>query len=339
VARRYNAGVELTFLGTGSGAPTRARNVSAIALQLPQRSEWWLIDCGEATQHQILRCQHLRLSNLTRIFITHLHGDHCFGLPGLLASRALALGGTSPVSIHGPEALEPWLKATLRATAMRFGFPVQIEPTQPGLLFDDGGFTVSSAPVRHRIEAWAYRVQEHDQPGRFNIESARALGIPEGPVYGRLKRGETVTLDDGRVVDGTSLVGPERPGRGVVFGGDTAWSQELLSLARNADLLVHEATYSHEERELADRASHSTALSAAKLARGAQVRELVLTHFSSRYEGNGERSVDDLVDEARTLFPRTRAAHDFLRLAVDRTETDTPEPSSQDGARSADLTS
>ncbi|MFY7953492.1 MAG: ribonuclease Z [Armatimonadaceae bacterium] len=331
--------MELTFLGTGSGAPTRARNVSAVALQLPQRSEWWLVDCGEATQHQILRCQHLRLSNLTRIFITHLHGDHCFGLPGLLASRALALGGTSPVSIHGPEALEPWLKATLRATAMRFGFPVNIEATQAGMLFDDGGFFVSAAPVRHRIEAWAYRIQEHDQPGRFDIESARALGIPEGPLYGRLKRGETVTLDDGRVVDGSSLVGPERPGRGVVFGGDTAWSQELLSLARKADLLVHEATYSNDDRVLAERASHSTALSAAKLARGAQVREMLLTHFSSRYEGNGERSVDDLVDEARTVFGNTRAAHDFLRVTVERFEPDAEGPESADVADSIDLPS
>lgn len=314
--------MELTFLGTGSGAPTRARNVSAIALQLPQRSEWWLIDCGEGTQHQILRCQHLRLSNLTRIFLTHLHGDHCFGLPGLLASRALALGGTSPVTLHGPEALEPWLKATLRASNMRFGFPVEIETTEAGTLFDDGGFRVVAAPVRHRVEAWAYRVQEHDQAGRFDIETAQAMGIPEGPLYGRLKRGETVTLDDGRTVEGRTLVGPDRPGRSVVFGGDTAWSQELQSLARKADLLVHEATYANEDRVLAERAAHSTAFSAAKLARGADVKALVLTHFSSRYEGNGERSVDDLVAEAREVFANTRAAHDFLRIAVERQEPD-----------------
>jgi len=298
------------------------RNVSALALQLPQRSEWWLFDCGEGTQHQILRSPQLRLSNLTRIFITHLHGDHCFGLPGLLASRALALGGTSPVVIHGPEALEPWLKATLRASAMRFGFPVDIVPCASGNLFDDGGFVVSAAPVRHRIEAWAFRVQEHDQPGRFDIDAARELGIPEGPVYGRLKRGETVVLDDGRVVDGKGLVGADRPGRSLVVGGDTAWSQELQSLARKADLLVHESTYSDEDRLLAERASHSTALSAARLARGADVRALVLTHFSSRYEGNGVRSVDDLVAEARSVFPNTRAAHDFLRISIPRMNED-----------------
>jgi ribonuclease Z len=326
--------VELTFLGTGSGAPTRSRNVAGTALHLPQRGEWWLFDCGEGTQHQILRTPHVRLSQLTRIFLTHLHGDHLFGLPGLLASRALAQGGTGPVRIYGPEPLEGWLRTTLRASGMRFGFPVTIETVRPGLVCDDGGFSVTAAAVRHRVEAYAYAVQERLQPGRFDIEAARALGIPAGPLYGRLKAGETVVLSDGRAIEGRTLVGPERPGRRVVFSGDTGPAAELVVLARDADLLVHEATYAESERALADRAAHSTSVQAAQTAREAGVQALVLTHFSARYDGGGEarETVDTLLAEAQALFPATRLAHDLLRLPVARQESAASTASNDDSS-------
>lgn len=311
--------MELTFLGTGSGAPTRARNVSATALHLPQRGEWWLFDCGEGTQHQILRASHVRLSQLTRIFLTHLHGDHLFGLPGLLASRALAQGGTGPVAIYGPEGVDSWLKATLRTAGMRFGFPVQVHVVKPGLVFTDGEFSVEAAPVRHRIEAYAYAVREAEQAGRFDVEAAQALGIPAGPLYGRLKAGETVTLEDGRVIEGASLVGPTRPGRSLVLSGDTGPSHELATLAYGADLLVHESTYAEPDRALADRAAHATATVAAEVARDAGVRALVLTHFSARYEsGEAEHNLETLLAEARAIFPETRLAHDLLRVSVPR---------------------
>lgn len=314
--------MEVTFLGTGSGAPTRARNVSATALHLPQRGEWWLFDCGEGTQHQILRAPHVRLSQLTRIFLTHLHGDHLFGLPGLLASRALAQGGTGPIAIYGPEGLEAWLKATLRAAGMRFSFPVQVHVVKPGLVCTDGEFMVEAASVRHRIEAYAYAVQEAEQDGRFDVEAARALGLPFGPLYGRLKAGEVITLDDGRVIDGKTLVGPRRPGRVVVFSGDTGPSVELRVLAARADLLIHEATYAEPDRALADRAAHATASMAAEAARSAGVRALVLTHFSARYEsGEAPVNLETLLAEARALFPETRLAHDLLRISVPRQES------------------
>ncbi len=313
--------MEITFLGTGSGAPSRARNVSATALHLPQRGEWWLIDCGEGTQHQILRASHIRLSQLTRIFLTHLHGDHIFGLPGLLASRALAQGGVGPITIYGPEGVEAWLKATLRAAGMRFGFPVTFCTIKPGELCTDGEFTVTAAPVRHRIEAYALAVREAEQAGRFEVEVARALGIPPGPLYGKLKAGETITLDDGRVIDGTTLVGPTRPGRTVVFSGDTGPAPELVGLAQGADLLIHEATYSEQDRELADRAAHATATLAAEVARDAGVQALLLTHFSARYEGGeSEVNLETLLTEARAIFPETRLAYDFLRVSVPRRE-------------------
>ncbi len=295
--------------------------MSACGVHLPQRGEWWLVDCGEGTQHQILRAPQVRLSQLTRIFLTHLHGDHCFGLPGLLASRALAQGGVGPVALYGPEPLEAYLKATLRASGMRFGFPVTFHIVQPGKIFEDDGFEVFAAPVKHRIEAWAYAFVEKDQPGRFDVDAARALGIPEGPLYGKLKRGETVALEDGRTLEGATLVGPMRPGRKVVFSGDTGPCAELVTLAQDADLLVHEATYAEADRPLADRAAHATSAIAAACARDARVKSLVLTHFSSRYEGGeSEINLDSLLAEAQALFPETRLAHDFLRLAIPRLE-------------------
>ncbi|MBB6053116.1 ribonuclease Z [Armatimonas rosea] len=313
--------MEITFLGTGSGAPSRARNVSATALHLPQRGEWWLIDCGEGTQHQILRASHIRLSQLTRIFLTHLHGDHLFGLPGLLASRALAQGGVGPITIYGPDGVEAWLKATLRVSGMRFGFPVTFVTVKPGEVCTDGEFTVTAAPVRHRIEAYAFAVREAEQAGRFDVAAAAALGIPPGPLYGQLKAGKTVTLDDGRVIEGSALVGPTRPGRCVVFSGDTGPAPELAPLAKGADLLIHEATYSELDRGLADRAAHATATVAAEVAREAGVHSLLLTHFSARYEGGeSEVNLETLLSEARAIFPETRLAYDQLRVSVPRRE-------------------
>lgn len=323
--------MEFTFLGTGAGSPTRQRNVSALALSLPERGEWWMVDCGEGTQHQILRASHLRLSQLTRIFITHLHGDHFFGLLGLLASRALAQGGASLVTVYGPAGLDNWVRASLRTGQMRFGFPVEIVPVIPGVLFEDDEIIASCAPVRHRIEAYAYAISEKPRPGRFDAEAARALGVPFGPLFGQLKAGQTVTLPDGRVISPDGLTGPMRAGRKVVVSGDTGYAPELVALAQNADVLVHEATYANGERALADRAAHSTSGIAAQVAREAHVRRLILTHFSARYSaqsrfdaGDGENGlpIADLINEAREGFPETEAANDFLRVPVPRLDED-----------------
>lgn len=310
--------MQITFLGTGSGAPSRGRNVAALALNLPERRDLWLFDCGEGTQHQALRVPHVRLSQLSCVFITHLHGDHVFGLPGLLASRALAQGGQSPVTVYGPERLGEYLRGVFRATGNP-GYPVTIETVRPGLIKEDESFAVYCAPARHRTEAYAYAVVERDQAGRFDVEAAQALGIPAGPLYGRLKAGETVTLADGRVIDGTALVGPPRPGRKIVYSGDTSFAPEVVTLAHDADLLIHEATYRETDRPLADRAAHSTATQAAEVARQAGgVRSLLLTHFSPRYESEGLAEMQELLAEAQAIFPETRLAYDFLRVEVPR---------------------
>ena len=312
--------MQVTFLGTSSGVPTRARNVSAVALRLPQRSEMWLFDCGEGTQHQFLRSD-LRLSQLRRVFITHMHGDHVFGLPGLLASLGLAGSSPAGVDLYGPDPLESYLSGVLHTSSTRIGYPLTVHRVrdaaeQGTLLFEDDDFTVRCTPLTHRVPAYAYRIEQKPLAGRFDIEKARELNIPPGPVYAQLKRGETVTLEDGRSIDGTSLCGEERPGVSVVYCTDTVFCEAAVELARGADLLIHESTFAHEEAEMAFQKQHSTSTMAAQTAAEAGVGRLALTHLSPRYAPGNSVTADDLLAEAQAIFPNTVLARDFMQLDV-----------------------
>ena len=311
--------MQVTFLGTSSGVPTRARNVSAVALRLPQRAELWLFDCGEGTQHQFLRSE-LRVSQLRRIFVTHMHGDHVFGLPGLLASLGLA-GSCGGIDLYGPDPLREYLEGVMRTSSTRIGYPLRTHRVKEAaargsLVLDDDDITVRCTALTHRVPAYAYRVDQKPRPGRFDVERAKALGVPPGPVYGELKAGRSVTLDDGRVIRGEALCGPPRPGRSVVYCTDTVFSEAAVALARGADLLIHESTFSHGEAELAIARQHSTSTMAAQTALEAGVKRLVLTHLSPRYVAGNAMTPDDLVAEARAIFPETLVARDFLSLEV-----------------------
>lgn len=311
--------MQVTFLGTSSGVPTRARNVSAVALRLPQRSELWLFDCGEGTQHQFLRSD-LRVSQLRRIFVTHMHGDHVFGLPGLLASLGLA-GTCSGIDLYGPDPLRDYLEGVLRTSSTRIGYPLRShrvkEAARSGsLLLDDGDISVRCTPLTHRVPAYAYRVDQKPRPGRFDVEKARALGIPPGPIYAELKAGRSVSLDDGRIINGASLCGPERPGCSVVYCTDTVFSEAAVELAAGADLLIHESTFAHAEAEMAVARQHSTSTMAAQTALAAGVKQLMLTHLSPRYMPGNPVTPDDLLAEARAIFPATELARDFLSVEL-----------------------
>jgi len=319
------AGVQVTFLGTSSGVPTRARNVSAVALRLPQRPELWLFDCGEGTQHQFLRSE-LRVSQLRRIFVTHMHGDHVFGLPGLLASLGLA-GACPGLTLYGPDPLRNYLEGVLHSSSTRIGYPLQVQKVREAAssgapLYEDEELLVRCAPLTHRVPAYGYRVERKPRPGRFDVDQARALGIPPGPVYAELKAGRTVTLEDGRIIRGEALCGPERPGCSVVYCTDTVFTEAAVELARGADLLIHESTFCHGEAELAIARGHSTSTMAAQTALEAGAKRLVLTHLSPRYLPGNPITPDDLLAEARAIFPLTEVARDFLAIDVVPEEPD-----------------
>lgn len=311
--------VQVTFLGTSSGVPTRSRNVSAVALRLPQRAELWLFDCGEGTQHQFLRSE-LRVSQLRRIFITHMHGDHVFGLPGLLASLGLA-GASDGIDLYGPDLLRDYIEGVLRTSSTRISYPLRSHRVRQAagsgaVLLDDDDLQVRCAPLHHRVPAYAYRVDQKPRPGRFDVEKARALGVPAGPLFGQLKAGRSVTLSDGRIIRGDALCGPERPGCSVVYCTDTVFCEAAVELARGADLLIHESTFSHAEAELAIQRQHSTSTMAAQTALAAGVGQLVLTHLSPRYLPGNPTTPDDLLSEARSIFGNTLVARDFLSLDI-----------------------
>ncbi|MBA2747918.1 MAG: ribonuclease Z [Tatlockia sp.] len=308
--------MQITFLGTSSGVPTRSRNVSSVALRLPQRGELWLFDCGEGTQHQVMRSD-LKISQLTRIFVTHLHGDHIFGLMGLLATCGLA-GNTSRVDIYGPPNLNEYLTACRRYSGTHFSYPVQVHTVQPGIVYEDDEFTVICDLLTHRVTTFGYRVTEKDRSGRFDIDKAKALEIPPGRVYGQLKRGETVTLLDGRTINGKDLCGETEIGRKIAYCTDTVFCDNAVSLAMDADLLIHEATFAHRDADLAFQRLHSTSTMAAQTALAAGVKQLIMTHFSPRYAPGNPIEFKDLLAEARAIFPNTKMAYDFFSYEVPR---------------------
>jgi ribonuclease Z len=308
--------LQITFLGTSSGVPTRIRNVSGVALRLPQRAETWLFDCGEGTQHQIARSD-IKISQITRIFITHMHGDHIFGLMGLLASGGLA-GNSQRIDIYGPPDLDDYLKACRRYSQTHFSYPVKVHTVRPGLVFEDSDFRVTCQLLKHRVPAFGYRVAEKDKPGHFDVEQAKALGIPPGPIYGQLKQGETVTLDNGKRIHGKDLCGPPQIGRKLVYCTDTIFCEAAIELAQNADTLIHEATFAHQDAELAYQRLHSTSTMAAQVALAAQVQHLLITHFSPRYAPGNPIEPKDLLAEARAIFPNTDMAADFLTVEIPR---------------------
>jgi ribonuclease Z len=308
--------MQITFLGTSAGVPTRSRNVSCVALRLTQRGEVWLFDCGEGTQHQLLKSD-LKLSQITRIFITHLHGDHLFGLVGLLASAGMA-GHARSIDVYGPPGIEEYAREVTRLSETHFSYRSEAHTVETGTVFEDDEFIVTAQPLRHRIQTFGYRVVERDRPGAFDVDKARAMNIPPGPLYGRLKRGERVRLTDGREIDGRDFCGATVSGRRFAYCTDTIYCRSAVELARDADLLIHEATFAQTEEELAQRSMHSTSLMAARVAQEAGAKQLLLTHISPRYVTGNPIEPQDLLREARAIFPNTEMAHDFLTVEIPR---------------------
>lgn len=309
--------MQITFLGTSSGVPTRSRNVSSVALRLPQRAEVWLFDCGESTQHQFLRSD-FKSSQIRRIFVTHMHGDHIFGLPGLLASCGMAGTGQQQIDIYGPTELGKYLEACRRYSKTQSSYPIKVHVTEPGTVYEDSDYKVVCERLKHRIPAHGYRIVEKDRTGHFDVKKAANLGIPPGPVYGDLKQGKVVTLADGRRINGADLCGPTIVGRKLAYCTDTVFCENAIKLAEQADVLIHEATFSHQDAGLAYQRMHSTSTMAAQVALEAQVKQLIMTHFSPRYAPGNTLELSDLLEEAQAIFPNTLMAKDFFTYAINR---------------------
>jgi ribonuclease Z len=305
--------LDLVFLGTSASAPTAHRAPTALLLR--RGGERLLFDCGEGTQRQLLRST-VGLVDLREIFITHFHADHYLGLPGMLKTFALR-DRELPLTVYGPPGLRDLFDA-LRIVFGRLTYPLELVELRAGTALERDGYRLLVFPVAHGVSAVGYALVEAPRPGRFDVEAADALGVPNGPERGALQRGESVTLADGRTVTPDAVLGPGRRGRTVVYTGDTAPTEVVQTLAEGADVLVHEATFAHEESERAAETLHSTARQAAELAREAGVRLLALTHVSPRYFG------PELVREAREVFPQTVVPRDFDVIEVPLPERGEP---------------
>jgi ribonuclease Z len=297
----------VTFLGTGAACPSVDRNVASIALT--REGETMLLDCGEGTQRQMMR--YGVGFTFREIYFTHYHADHILGLTGLLRTMGLQ-DRTAPVTLYGPRGAERVLGAALALGIEKNRFPVEIVEVKAGDCVAHAQYDMVAFEADHRADTIGWALVEHERLGRFDPERARALGIPEGPLWGKIHKGEAVTLDDGRTVAPAELVGPTRRGRTVVYSGDTRPSAQVAAVARGADLLIHEATFSSEELARAEETGHSTAAQAARIAAEAQAARLVLTHISPRYS----RDAPELLAEARAVFANVLVAKDGMTLDV-----------------------
>ena len=311
--------MNITFLGTSSGVPTLTRNVSSLALKLSQKAEVWLFDCGEGTQHQLIKST-IKSSQIRKIFITHMHGDHIYGLPGLLATLGLS-GNSKGIDIYGPSNLKNFISSALKNSYCKISFPLKFFEVENSAqtntnLFEDELMEVKCASLKHRLPAYGYRVNEKDKPGQFNLEKAKKLNIPAGPIYGKLHSGKRVELEDGRILNGSDFCGKPKKGESFVYCTDTIFSERAVELSKNVDLLVHEATFSEKDEEMAFEKLHSTTTMAAKTALLSNAKKLVLTHLSPRYTPKSPVKPIDLLNEAKQIFPNTFLAKDFLTTKI-----------------------
>lgn len=304
--------LELLFLGTGAGVPSKDRNVSAIALTLLQEiNSIWLFDCGEATQHQILQTT-IKPRKITKIFITHMHGDHIYGLPGLLSSRSFQ-GGDELLTIYGPAGIKEFVETSLSLSKTHLTYPLHIEEIREGKLFAEEKYTVYCKQLEHGIPSYGFRIVEHDKPGALQAEKLQAIGIKPGPIYQQLKENDVVVTNEGQTLHRDQFLGPTKRGNIISILGDTRSTEKNATFVENSDILVHEATFNHKSSDLAKKYFHSTTTEAATLAKTASIKKLVLTHISSRYQTT---DLNQLLSEARAVFPNTVIAHDFSRIKI-----------------------
>jgi ribonuclease Z len=304
--------VRVVFLGTAASIPTDARALPSVVVR--RKNEVFMFDCGEGVQRQMIRAR-VGFHKKMRVFVSHMHGDHVLGLPGLLQSMSL-LDRREKLWVYGPVGIRAFVEAIKKTVQFVLTFPVEIcELNERGIICDEREYYVEAVRTAHVIPGFAYSLVEKPRAGRFSPDKAKALGVPEGPLWSKLQHGKSVKGVDGRVVKPRQVVGPTRPGLKIVYSGDTRSTRSLVRLAKGADLLVHEATLMDELADRARRDGHSTPSQAARVAEKAGVKRLILTHVSARY-----RDVAPMLKEARKIFPATVVAEDFMAIELSRSD-------------------
>ena len=304
--------LEVIFLGTGGSIPTINRGLSAVAIK--RGNELFLFDCGEGTQRQMIQVG-VGFNKKTKIFITHMHGDHVLGLPGLLQTMSL-LGRTKELEIYGPKGIKEFIAAINQTVRFKLTFCIKIHEIENGKICDEKQYFIKVVQSNHINPSFAYSLTEKPRPGKFYKEKAIGYGIPQGPLWSKLQSGKAIILSNKKIIDPEMVLGPTRKGRKIIYTGDTGASEAIVDLAKNADLLIHEATFTDEMEERAIEDGHSTPSNAAKTAKAAGVNQLILTHISARYKDSNA-----ILEQAKKIFPNTKLANDFLKIKLPFQET------------------
>ena len=309
--------MQLTFLGTSAGKPTKERNVSALGLEFEQDNQWYLFDCGEATQHQLMRSR-LSSGKLSTIFITHMHGDHYFGLPGLLSSKKLDTA-LRPLSIYGPKGIKRFVECVLNVSYENLGYELEIIEFEVGERFIFDKFSVTVLALDHSVESFAFYIKEHDTSNKINEEKLRAIGMEPSALYGELKKGHSVTFQ-GVVLDPQDYMVEPIPGRSLIIAGDNATPDILGEYLEGIDLLVHECTYTQEDYDkLQVKVLHTTAKDLGIAAENRGVKNLIASHINPRYNRGNDKDIEVVYDEVKEYYKgHLFIADDFDVYSLDR---------------------
>ncbi len=305
--------IRVVFLGTSGSVPTLKRSLPSVVIQCPK--ELWMFDCGENTQRQMMQAK-VSFHKKLKVFLSHLHGDHVLGLPGVLQTMAL-MDRKESVAVYGPPGIKDFLVCTKETLNFGLTFPVEItEILGEGTILDEEDYTLTAARSNHAVDSYAYAFVEKPRPGKFYPKKAQALGVPKGELWSKLQSGEEITLPDGRAVNPSEVMGPPRAGRKIVYTGDTRPFEAFAKFAADADLVIHESTFDDSLAEKAALDGHSTPSQAAQEAKAANAKRLVLTHISARYP-----DASLLLEQAKKVFANSILAEDFLELELPLNES------------------